>query len=70
MARKARVVVPGCPHHVTHRGNLRAEIFFREEDRRFYLNMLGQCAHRFGVEIWSYLLRTELSVVGFAELMS
>ncbi len=58
MARKARVVVPGCPHHVTHRGNLRAEIFFREEDRRFYLNMLGQCAHRFGVEIWSYCLMT------------
>jgi len=32
MARLARVVVPGIPHHVTQRGNRRQEAFFRDED--------------------------------------
>lgn len=58
MARQSRVVIPGCPHHVTHRGNLRAQIFFTDEDRGFYLKMLAQCAARYGVEIWSYCLMT------------
>jgi putative transposase len=32
MARLARVVVPGHPHHVTQRGNGRARTFFGEAD--------------------------------------
>ena len=28
MARVARVVVPGLPHHVTQRGNRREPVFF------------------------------------------
>jgi putative transposase len=28
MARMARVVVPGLPHHVTQRGNRREPVFF------------------------------------------
>jgi putative transposase len=34
MARLARVVVPGLPHHVTQRGNGRAKAFFSEDDYR------------------------------------
>ncbi len=49
-------MVSGWPHHITHRGNLRAEVFFSDADRTFYLAMLGQCARRFGVEIWAYCL--------------
>lgn len=56
MARRARVVIPGCPHHVTHRGNLRAQVFFTDDDRRLYLTMLMQCAQRFGVNVWAYCL--------------
>jgi hypothetical protein len=37
MARLARVVVPGVPHHVTQRGNRRANVFFDDGDRRRYL---------------------------------
>jgi putative transposase len=58
MARRARVVIPGCPHHVTHRGNLRAQVFFCEEDRKFYLATLAQCCRKFGVEVWAYCLMT------------
>ena len=42
MPRFARVVVPGCPHHITQRGNRRAEVFFTAEDRTEYLAMLEQ----------------------------
>ena len=41
MARLARVVVPGVPHHVTQRGNRRQETFFAEEDYAAYLSLLG-----------------------------
>ncbi len=32
MARLARVVAPGLPHHVTQRGNRREPVFFGEDD--------------------------------------
>jgi hypothetical protein len=32
MARLARFIVPGIPHHVTQRGNGRARVFFRDGD--------------------------------------
>jgi hypothetical protein len=31
MARMARLVIPGVPHHVTQRGNGRAPTFFRDD---------------------------------------
>jgi hypothetical protein len=33
MARLARVVIPGHPHHVTQRGNGRAQTFFGDGER-------------------------------------
>ena len=33
MARFARVVAPGCWHHVTQRGNRRQTVFFSDDDR-------------------------------------
>jgi len=32
MARMARAVFADIPHHVTKRGNLRQQVFFKEED--------------------------------------
>jgi putative transposase len=37
MARLARVVVPGIPHHVTQRGNRRQATFFGDDDYAAYL---------------------------------
>jgi putative transposase len=34
MARIARFVVPGLPHHVTQRGNRRERVFFGDDDTR------------------------------------
>ncbi len=51
MPRIARVVVPGLPHHMTHRGNRRADVFSCSDDRRRYLYLLGEYAERHGVAI-------------------
>jgi putative transposase len=56
MARLARVVVPGVPHHVTQRGNRRQETFFTDEDYAAYLALLGEWCGRCGVAIWAYCL--------------
>jgi putative transposase len=56
MARLARVVISGIPHHITQRGNRRQPTFFRDEDYAAYLELMSHwCAER-GVEIWAYCL--------------
>jgi putative transposase len=42
MARLARVVVPGIPHHVTQRGNGGARTFFGDDDYALYRDLLGE----------------------------
>ena len=45
MARLARAIFPGHPHHVTQRGNGRAQTFFGDEDYALYRDLLGaHCA--------------------------
>ena len=56
MARLARVVVPGLPHHVTQRGNRRMQTFFCDEDYRAYLSLLGEWCDHCEVSIWAYCL--------------
>ena len=56
MARVARLVVPGIPHHVTQRGNRHQDVFFGREDYRTYLELLMQHARASGLDIWAYCL--------------
>jgi putative transposase len=56
MARLARLVVPGLPHHVTQRGNGRARTFFDEADYAFYRDLLAASCRAASVEIWSWVL--------------
>ncbi len=56
MARLARVVVAGIPHHVTQRGNRRLTTFFSEEDYAAYVSLLAEWCPQCGVEIWAYCL--------------
>lgn len=58
MARTARVIVPGAAHHVTQRGNYGQDVFFTEDDRRFYLATLRMSAGQFGLRISAYCLMT------------
>lgn len=56
MARIARVVVPGYPHHVTQRGCRRQRTFFTSDDYRYYLELLRNRRADAGVSIWAYCL--------------
>ncbi len=56
MGRVARVVVPGFPHHVTQRGNRRADVFEVDDDREAYLRLLKRYAERHGLALWAYCL--------------
>src|SRR5208337_4586107 len=56
MARLARVMAPGMPHHVTQRGNRRQQTFFGEEDYQHYLELMSQFCRAEQVAIWAYCL--------------
>ena len=56
MARLARVVVPGMPHHVTQRGNRRQKVFFNKPDYRAYLEIMREWSARYGLRVWGYCL--------------
>ncbi len=56
MARIARVIAPGYPHHVTQRGNRRQRTFFSENDYHTYIELLARHCSTFKTEIWAYCL--------------
>lgn len=56
MSRVARVVVPGFPHHVTQRGNRRADVFETNADREAYLRFLREYSAKRGLSVWAYCL--------------
>jgi len=56
MARLARIVVPGLPHHVTQRGNRRENTFFKDGDYALYLDLLADNSARARTQIWAYCL--------------
>lgn len=58
MARLARVVLPGYPHHVTQRGVRSMDVFDSDRDRRAYLALLAEQGERYGVEYLAYCLMT------------
>ena len=56
MARIARVVAPGLPHHITQRGNRRQATFFYEQDYGEYLRLMSEWCSHWNVEVWAYCL--------------
>lgn len=56
MARIARLVVPGFPHHVTQRGARKQRTFFSDFDYKMYRDLLSRARRNAGVEIWAYCL--------------
>jgi putative transposase len=56
MARLARAVFPGLPHHVTQRGNGRQQTFFDDGDYAFYASLLREHCAAAGVAIWAWCL--------------
>ncbi|HPX56676.1 MAG TPA: transposase [Syntrophales bacterium] len=56
MARIARVIAAGYPHHVTQRGNRRQQTFFNDEDYAVYLELLSEWTRKHNVAVWAYCL--------------
>ncbi len=58
MTREARAVVIGVPHHITQRGNNLQDVFFVDDDRRHYLELLKSRVEQYGLTIHAYCLMT------------
>jgi putative transposase len=56
MARMARLVVPGLPHHVTQRGVRSMDVFDGDADFDLYIRLVREQADRFGVEFLAWCL--------------
>jgi putative transposase len=58
MARLARLVLPGFPHHLTQRGTDRSDVFFSDDDRRMYLTLLRDHCRRSEISVIAWCLMT------------
>jgi putative transposase len=56
MPRLARAVAIGFAHHITQRGNNRKDVFFVDDDRRVYLELLKEQADKYSLELIGYCL--------------
>lgn len=56
MARMARVVISGIPHHITQRGNRRQKVFFCEDDYLLYKSLVSKYCQQRGIQVWAYCL--------------
>jgi putative transposase len=53
-----RIVLAGQAHHIIQRGNNRQAIFFTDEDRRVFLDKLGEALGKEGCALHAYVLMT------------
>ena len=58
MARRARVVLPDIPHHISQRGVRRSPVFLDDEDRSRYYTLIQKNASDFGISILAYCWMT------------
>jgi REP element-mobilizing transposase RayT len=56
MARSIRIEYPGAFYHVMARGNRREAIFFDDDDRRFFLQAVGEACARAGWRVYAWAL--------------
>ena len=58
MTRTLRLDFPGALIHVTSRGNARRDIVEDDDDRRHFLQILGDVVARFRWRLYQYVLMT------------
>ncbi len=58
MVRLARVAAPEVTYHVTQRGNNRQDVFFVDDDKHNYLEILKEESEKYGLEVHGYCLMT------------
>ena len=64
MARLARLVIPGLPHHVTQHGNRRRRTFFKGGDYAACIELVAGWCREESVEIWTHgLMPTQVRLI-------
>ena len=58
MPRKARVIVPNCPHHIVQRGHNRNAVFVCDEDYQYYLENLIEAKRDYSISVYAYCRMT------------
>jgi len=58
MPRKARLLVPRCPHHIVQRGHNRKTVFVADEDYQFYLENLFEWKVKLDLKVYAWCLMT------------
>jgi putative transposase len=58
LSRKPRVWFPGAMYHITNRGNRRSSIFYDNQDRLNYLELLEETRAKYPFHLHSYCLMT------------
>ena len=58
MPRRARVIVPNCPHHIVQRGHNRNVVFVSDDDYRYYLENLIEAKVELGIQVYAFCLMT------------
>lgn len=58
MPRKARVLVPACPHHIVQRGHNRSAVFVEDTDYVYYLKNLREWKLELGLKFYAWCLMT------------
>ena len=56
MARSWRIEYEGAFYHLLSRGNEQRDIFIDDNDRRMFLDTVGEMAERFAIDIFAYVL--------------
>lgn len=51
-------MLEGIPYHITQRGNRKGDVFFCEEHRKLYLDLLEEYAERYRLDVLAYCLMT------------
>jgi len=58
MPRKARILVPRCPHHIVQRGHNRKAVFVEDRDYQYYLDNIKEFKAELGIKLYAWCLMT------------
>ena len=58
MPRKARILVPNCPHHIVQRGHNRNAVFVEDQDYQFYIENIRELKSEFAIKVYAWCLMT------------
>jgi putative transposase len=56
MPRGNRIVIPGLPHHITQRGNRKQPVFFSDDDRHAYCEIIAHYCKKTGTSCLGWCL--------------